>query len=192
MPSLSGMGSRMFAAVLPPATVVSALDALLEPRRDAGRDVWRWTRPEGWHLTTTFMASVPPEALDPLEEYLAETAAITDPFELRLEGAVCFPNVESARVLALGLARGHDELAALARSSRNAASRAGAAPDGARFTGHLTLGRARRPFDATKWFRVVDAFSGWCWRVEEFALVESHLQDRGNRYEVVGRFPLGR
>lgn len=184
------MGARLFTAVLPPRSVVEELDRYLEPRREAGLDQWRWTRPEGWHLTTTFMASVPTLAQDLLVEGLHEAATRIPPFELHLEGALCFPDVARARVLGIGIRDGATELGALAGTSRRLASHSGASPDGATFRGHLTLGRARRPFDATKWFHIVDSFPGWTWQVTEFVLVESHMADRGNRYEVLETFPL--
>ena len=184
------MGARLFTAVLPPAFVVEELATWLEPRRDAGAEVWRWTPPEAWHLTTAFMASVPEAAFDGLVEGLAEAAARIGPFEVRVEGAVCFPDAARARLLALGVTDGHERLAELAGVCRGVASHSGAAPDGERFRGHLTLGRARRPLDATRWVHVLDAFPGWTWRADEVVLVESHLGDRGSRYHVVERFAL--
>lgn len=185
------MGARLFAALLPPEVAVTELDALLEPRREAGRESWRWTKPEGWHLTTVFMPSVSDRSRDRLVEGLGQVAAGTAPFDVGIGGALCFPSADRARVLALGVPTGQEALAVLARSCRDAASHAGANPDGARFTGHLTLARARRPFDATRWVHVVDSFPGWTWRAADLALVESHLHDRGSRYEVLERFPLG-
>lgn len=184
------MGARLFTAVLPPEPVVAELERHLDPRREAGLEQWRWTRPEGWHLTTAFMASVTDLARDLLIENLEGAMARAKPFDVGLEGALCFPNAARARVLAMSVGEGHEQLAAIATSCRGAATRAGAAPEGARFRGHLTLARARRPFDATKWFHVVDSFPGLTWRVNEVALVESHLADRSNRYEVLERFPL--
>ena len=185
------MGARLFSAVLPPAWVVDELGAWLEPRLEAGAESWRWTKPEGWHLTTAFMASVEPDVEGRLVEGLAEAVGRVQPFDVRVQGAVCFPNPARARALALGVTEGSHALEALAMKCRAVASHAGAAPDGGRFVGHLTLARARRPFDATTWVHVVDAFPGWTWRVGEVVLVESHLSDRGNRYEVAERFPLG-
>lgn len=184
------MGARLFTAVLPPAWVVDELAGWLEPRREAGAAVWRWTPPESWHLTTAFMASVPEVAVQGLVEGLAEVAGRVPSFDVRVEGALCFPDVTRAKLLALGVTDGHAPLEALAGASRGVASHAGAAPDGARFRGHLTLGRSRRPLDATRWVHVVDAFPGWTWRADELVLVESHLGDRGSRYQVVERFAL--
>lgn len=185
------MSARMFAAVLPPQSVIDDLADFIQPRRDVPDSGLRWTRPDGWHLTTAFMAAVPSDRFDRLDEQLAEVATRTPAFRLRIAGTVCFPNVGRARLLALAVARGADELGALASRCRNAATRAGVEPDGARFVGHLTLARANRPIEATRWVRIVDSFVGASWDVTELALVESHLSDPGNRYEVVGRYPLG-
>ncbi|MGD8216442.1 RNA 2',3'-cyclic phosphodiesterase [Aestuariimicrobium sp. Y1814] len=185
------MGARLFTAILPDPEVVQDLTTWLEPRREAGADVWRWTAAEGWHLTTCFMASVPERVVEPLVAGLDEAAARMPAFEVRVEGGLCFPDVGRAKLLALAVTDGHEQLAALAASCRGVASHVGASPDGARFRGHLTLARARRGFDATRWVQLVDAFPGWTWRASELALVESHLSDRGSRYEVLERFPLG-
>ena len=184
------MGARLFTAILPPAWVMDELGGWLEPRREAGAEVWRWTRPEGWHLTTAFMASVPASAQQLLVEGLGESVARAAPFEVRISGALCFPHAAKARALAMAVTEGKESLAALARTCRGVATRAGASPDGANFVGHLTLACARKPLDATKWVHVVDAFPGWTWRVQQLVLVESHLADRGNRYEVLERFTL--
>lgn len=184
------MGARLFAAVLPPADVVEALDAFLEPRRDADPQL-RWVHPEGWHLTTAFLADVPPHTFDDLAANLAAAAARTSPFDLALADAGAFPNPATGRALWVGVRTGADDLAVLARRSRTAADRAGVRVDGTRFVPHLTLARLRRPVDVTRWLRVLDAWAGAGWRVDELALVESHLHDRGRRYEVVGRFGLG-
>ena len=95
------MGARRFAALLPPFDVVAELDVLLEPRREAGREQWRWTRPEGWHLTTVFMGSVPDHVLEPLAEGLGHAASRTEPFDVGIGGALCFPSADRTRVLAL-------------------------------------------------------------------------------------------
>ncbi len=175
----------MFAAVLPPQPLVEELDDLLRPRR--GHDPrLRWTRPDGWHLTTAFMADVPdPERL---EETLGEAAAQVAPFPIRVASGLAFPHPVAARVLALGVTNGAPQPAALATKCRHAANRAGAAPDGARFVGHLTLARANRGIQATKWLGVLDSFPGWTFPVDEVALVQSHQV--GRNYEVIARFGL--
>lgn len=180
------MGTRMFTAVLPPPGVIRQLDTLLEPRRDADPAL-RWTRPEGWHVTLSFMAEVPAERLLRLEENLAEVAARARPFHVELAGGIAFPDAARARVLGLAAAP-EDPLSALSASCRSAASRAGVEADGARFVGHLTLARINRGLAAVRWLELLDSFPRWRWRADELCLVESHP---GARYVVAERFPLG-
>lgn len=180
----------MFTAILPPASLVEELDDFLTPRRPAEARL-RWTRPEGWHLTTAFMADVPDPSLERLTENLAQVAARTPAFRLRLGGGGAFPWPLETKVLWLGVPEGGQELTALAGRCRHAATRAGIRVDGARFVPHLTLARANRAIDTTRVVRVLDAFEADGWEATELVLVHSHLHDRGNRYEVVGRWMLG-
>ena len=184
------MGARLFTAILPPDVLVEELDHFLGPRR-AAEPRLRWTRPEGWHLTTAFMGDAPDRSLERLAQNLATVAARTPAFRIRLGGGGAFPWVLETKVLWLGLTEGGGELSALAERCRNAATGAGVRVDGARFLPHLTLGRANRAIDTTRLVRVLDTFEADGWLAEELVLVQSHLADRGNRYEVVERWGLG-
>nr|NLI49765.1 RNA 2',3'-cyclic phosphodiesterase [Propionibacterium sp.] len=185
------MSARLFTALIPSAEVVEALAEFIEPRRGADPQL-RWTSPQSWHITTCFMASVASDRLDRLVENLTETAARTPPLSVRLGGAGAFPNPYAARLLHLtASATPAGELERLAAGCRRAASRAGVEPDGARFVPHLTLARLRRPAEATRWLRILDAAPPLAFTASELALVESHLNDPQNRYEIVEWFALG-
>lgn len=182
------MGARMFTALLPPDEVVGDLGGLLEPRRDSD-DRLRWTRPVGWHVTTSFMGDVDLWRVESLVEHLAITASRAAPFDVGLSGGVAFPSPDRAKVLALAVGLGHDQLAALSGGCRRAGSRAGIEVDGARFVGHLTLARASHGFNATRWLEVLGSLPRWAWRADELCLIESLR--RGREYAVVERFALG-
>jgi 2'-5' RNA ligase len=183
---------RLFVAVVPPTHALEDLAAQVEPRREAGGDL-RWTDPHQWHVTLAFLGAVPEHRLDDLTEALGAAASRRDPLVLRLAGAGAFPNPYAARVLWVGVDQLHGDLDALARNARGAANGVGATPDGTRFHPHVTLGRFRRPAEATRWLRAFEAYEGPTWRAEEVVLVESHLgQGRGRRprYEVLAALPL--
>ena len=189
------MGARMFVAVVPPEVAVEHLDEFLDVRRDAG-DL-RWTVSEQLHLTVAFLADVPDRKLDDLTERLGRAAKRRTAFETRVVGGGAFPNVVRARVLWAGLDlddHGTTELGRLATGCRAAAARSGVEVDGARFKPHLTVARVRQPHDVTKWVRLLEAYAGPPWAVEEVALVQSFLGQgpRGRpRHEIVETFPLG-
>jgi RNA 2',3'-cyclic 3'-phosphodiesterase len=186
----------MFVALLPPDEVVEHLAEFMGPRQEA-EPGFRWTVPEQWHLTLTFMAKVPDRRFDDLLDRLTRAAARRTPFDLALAGGGAFPNPARAKVLFTGVdAGGHaEELRRLATGAHAAAAKAGADVDGGRFQAHVTLARINRPVEATKWLRVLDAYRGPSWQASEITLIASHLGEgprRRPRYEVVETFPLGR
>lgn len=185
----------MFVAVVPPEEAVADLDAFVSVRREAA--AFRWTEPAQWHLTLAFSADVPDRSLDDLDERLARLAGRRSGMQLRVAGGGAFPHPDRARVLYARL-DASDEAAAglslLAAGCRAAMSRAGARVDGQRFRPHLTLGRLGHPDNVTSWVRLLDAYEGPAWAVDEIALVASHLGEgprRRPRHEVVQTYALG-
>ena len=185
-------------AVVPPEGALEHLDEFLSVRRDpSDRDQGlRWTVPDQWHLTLAFMESVADRHLDDLVERLGRAAHRRTPFELGFAGGGAFPNAARAKVLWLGVA-GEDsartELDRLATGARAAATRAGAEVAGGKFRPHLTLARIGRPQEVTKWVRLLDAYAGPTWTVDEFALIESHLGEgprKRPRHVVLETFAL--
>ncbi len=184
---------RMFVAVVPPEEVVEHLEEFLEPRREAAP--FRWTSPEQFHLTLAFSSHVPDRSYDDLVARLERAARKRSPMQARIAGGGAFPNVGRARVLFAGVETHGEELSRAATGARAALSKAGADVDGQRFRPHLTLARIKRPVEATKFVRLLDAYRGPTWTIEEIALVASHLGEgprRRPRHEVVETFSLGR
>ncbi len=185
---------RLFAAVLLPEPVTDDLDEFLSPRREA--EGLRWTTVEQWHVTLAFMPKVADRVLDDLHERLGRAARRRTAVPLALAGGGAFPGPSRAKVLyaaVVGTPEAREELRRMAVGARAAATKAGAAPEGARFRPHVTLARSGRPFEATRWVRVLDAYYGPEFEVADLALVESHLGEGPRnrpRYDVLARYPL--
>lgn len=189
---------RLFAAVVPPDEVVEDLEEFLAVRREAAE--FRWTLPEQWHITLAFAPNVPDRSLDDLLERLARAGGRRTPFTLRISRGGAFPNAARGRVL-YGAIAGQDgdvsatvELGRLANGTRAAVSRAGAEVEGARFRPHVTLARVGRPQELSNWVRLMEAYEGPAWLVEEFALIASYLGEgprKRPRHEVVDTFRIG-
>ena len=157
----------------------------------------RWTPAHLWHVTLAFMGDVPEPLVDDVVDAVAHVAARHQPIPLRLSGAGVFPSPDSARVMWMdvhadvdgGLAR----LESLALGVRRACGRIGASPAGGPYRPHLTLARSRRPFEATQWLRVMDAYAGPAWTADEVTVFVSHRGTGKGRphYEPVAACPLG-
>lgn len=185
---------RLFVAALPSAQAVEHLDTFLSPRREA--EALRWTTVDQWHLTLAFMPQVADRVLDELHDRLQRAAHRRTSVRVALAGGGAFPDAARAKVLyaaVTGPPPALEELRRMSVGARAAANKAGAAVEGARFRAHVTLARSGRPFEATRWLRVLSAYQGPAFDVTEIALVESHLgQGPANRprYDVLARFPL--
>lgn len=188
----------MFVALVPPQDALEDLGEFLAPRLEVD-DRLRWTTPEQWHVTLAFMPEVPDRTLDDLSARLERAAARRSRFAVTVAGGGAFPNPARAKVLYAGLdlegAAETEELRRLSVGARAAANKAGAEAQGGPFRPHLTLARVRRPFDVTRWLRVLDAYRGPQWSADEIVLVQSHLGEGPRnrpRYEVIESFPIGK
>ncbi len=131
---------RLFVAFDLPAPLKAHVEHLvdaLRPRVDA-----RWTRPEGRHVTLTFLGEVPDARLPALAATLDAVAGRHPPHALRLSGAGTFGPAAHPRVLWLGL----DGDLGPAHALRADLQAALAVPDEhGGWAPHLTLARARSP-----------------------------------------------
>lgn len=183
----------MFIALPLPEAVNEHLAEYLEPRQAAGPDL-RWTVPEQWHLTLSFLPEVADRNMDELHERIARAASRRKPMWLRLAGAGAFPNPAQAKVLWTGVEHDGEELMRLAGGVRAAGAKSGIEVGGGRYHPHLTVARLSRPSDVTRWLRALDPYVGPSWQAAEVELIASYLgEGRGgrSRHEVREIFPLG-
>jgi 2'-5' RNA ligase len=179
----------------------------------------RWVRPEALHLTLRFLGEVDPASLLALSAALAPAFAAAPRLLLALHGGGCYPPGRPARVAwtsvraaggrspdppgaaDLGSADppadgcGAVPLPALqARVESAAVAALGVEPETRPFSPHVTLARAKRP-----WNRVeVETFGaalagavGEPFEVDHGSLIESRLSPEGSRYRTIETFPLG-
>ncbi|MFC9896750.1 RNA 2',3'-cyclic phosphodiesterase [Nocardia sp. NPDC127579] len=184
---------RLFAAVLPPETVLAELAAAAtELRTRAAPDRLRWTGQAGWHFTLAFYGEVDDALVSGLSTRLRRVARASAPFELALRGGGRFED----RVLWAGVTGDLPALRALAAGAVAAGRRAGLDLRESRsYRPHLTLARASGGADFTEYVTALADFAGQPWTVREICLIRSRLPRSGipgeqPRYETVDRWPL--
>ncbi len=162
---LNGLMVRLFIAVWPPEDVVEDLMCL--PRKDE-RGV-RFVPPENWHITLRFLGDADPDAV-----VGAMDGALLGATTARLGPGV---DVLAARSLVIPV-DGLDSLAAIV-SERTAAI---GEPPRRRFVGHLTVARVKPHVHMPK---ALGTFIRTEFDVDEVALVASHLDPSGARYDTI-------
>ena len=110
----------------------------------------RWVRPEGIHLSVHFFGRLDDADVATALAAVAPAAAARSPFVLRLGGLGCFPERGPVRVLWVGVDRGAEQLAELARGCRSRLAAAGFAVETGPFRAHCTVGRTRTPWRAAE------------------------------------------
>ena len=186
-------GLRAFIAIELTADITRELAALQKRLRGHGLDL-RWVRPRNIHLTLKFLGEIDVADVETTVCAMRRAAERHAPFRLRAEGVGVFPAVRNARVLWAGIGGGDRErLLALQASLDQSLADDGFPRDRRRFSGHLTLGRAKGKLSASA---LTQALSHWQtfrtepFRVSEITLYSSRLLPGGAVYRPLERVGL--
>ncbi|MFH1241530.1 MAG: RNA 2',3'-cyclic phosphodiesterase [Pseudomonadota bacterium] len=150
----------------------------------------RWVPEDQLHLSLRFIGEVDGGRGRDIIEELATIQS--SPFSLRLKGAGHFPPRQEPRVLWVGVER-NDALLQLRNKVEYTLVRLGLAPEGRKFSPHITLARLK----GTSVSKVVAflAYNGLYessfFEVSEFVLYSSTLSPKGALYNKEESFPLG-
>lgn len=149
----------------------------------------RWVEPRNLHLTLRFIGETDQGRLADLDQELGQIAA--PPFDLTLEGVGQFGSGRKIHTLWAGV-EPSEALAHLQAKVESAVVRAGFAPEGRRFTPHVSLARlgGGPPERVMRFLAGNGLFRSRPFPVESFALYESHLGRAGPDYAVLAVYPL--
>jgi 2'-5' RNA ligase len=176
---------RIFTGLEIPAEVGQSLSLLR-----GGLPGARWIDPENYHLTLRFIGDVDVSVAHEIVSLLDRVDR--RPFDLRLDGLSSFGG-RKPRALVATLAPS-PSLMELQAEHERLMQRAGLAPEGRKYTPHVTLARLRD----TSSRQVADylASRGYFrplpFRAERFVLYSSRASVGGGPYVVEAEFPLGR
>jgi 2'-5' RNA ligase len=176
---------RVFFAVDITDEAREGVSAYMDQLRTEFHDVrCRWVAAQNLHLTVWFVGNVDETGLEKCEQALADVAARSTPFGVRLEGTGTFRQRRSRTdVLWIGVqAEPPDSFGALAK----------ALAGDTRVTPHLTTGRLKfseRSKDLVSahlaaWFPPIE------FKVDHLSLYESTLTPDGSVYRLISRQPL--
>lgn len=179
---------RCFVAVPLPPDLRAALHAwVAAARRDSDLDSdWRWTDPDGWHVTLAFLGATPAEAVPEIVERLTADLAGLSGFTVSAGGIGAFPSRGRARVLWYGVRDEGRRLADLARLVRGATGVEEASP----FRAHVTLARSRDRHGLALPSLSVEGLPAADVPVSTVGFIRSHLGRGPAHYETLASIPL--
>jgi 2'-5' RNA ligase len=187
---------RLFISIQIPERIKEKLAAaqaelrLILPERGVA-----WTKPEQFHLTLKFLGQVAAQRVAALSQQLEGTCQSAAPLHLTAERVGAFPDLRFPRVIWVGL-NDHAGRLAQFQAAIEAASREFCGESSAdKFTGHATLGRAKRLNRRDTqvlgdWLARKAESSFGEWTAAEVQLMRSDLSSAGARHTCLERIPL--
>jgi 2'-5' RNA ligase len=147
----------------------------------------RWVPEAQLHLTLRFIGETDGLLCDDIVESLAGVEMA--PFDLKLKGVGCFPPRRVPRVLWVGV-EDADPPAVLKRRIDRALADVGIAPEGRKFSAHVTLARvAKSPLGRVMRFLVEHSdFELSAGTVSGFTLFSSLLSPKGAQHRVEAEY----
>jgi 2'-5' RNA ligase len=164
--------SRLFVAILPPATVCAELGALGTKLPGV-----RWVPEENLHLTLRFIGDAPADLEREFGDALS--AVNVEPFILPVGTIGVFPSRGRAKVLWAGVGHGHTRLFQLRKQIDEALLSVDVTLDVHHFQPHFTLGRLDSDYEPKEFARFLEKnadFEAPPFWVREFVLMDSTIK----------------
>lgn len=177
---------RLFAGLALPPDLCDELARLQGGIPDA-----RWTAPENFHITLSFIGEVPEDAVEDVDDALASVYAPA--FDLNISGIGSFAQGNDPKVIWLGLGESKP-LHTLKTRIDDALTRYAIPFEKRKYIPHITLARFRHMPDMQKTVDFMQAHENIeteAFPVDEFILYSSTSGKNGPMYEPLEYYPLG-
>lgn len=176
---------RLFVGIRPPLAVREALIATMSGAQGA-----RWQADEQLHITLRFIGEVDGRIAEDIDAALAGLRV--SGFDLSLDGVGVFTRGSGHPTALWAGVRPHDSITALHRKIDRAIVRAGQPPERRTYLPHITIARIGNAGALVEpWLAMHAGLTSEPFAVTQLELFESHLGQRGARYETLARYPLG-
>jgi 2'-5' RNA ligase len=181
---------RVFAAIVPPPTVLDQLELALGQVIGPRAGQWNPLVPRAsWHITLAFFGQVPAGHVPELASEFGQVVAGTEPFDLELAGAGSF----AGRTAWIGVGGDNTALKALVSKVRALWPGPGDEDPGQSHRPHLTISRQALRSDLGDPLKALAIYRGPSWTVTTARLIESRLGEGVGghaRYVTLAEEPL--
>ncbi|MBU1091078.1 MAG: RNA 2',3'-cyclic phosphodiesterase [Candidatus Omnitrophica bacterium] len=181
---------RTFIAIELPKEIKDELTKLQDQLKLSNADV-KWVAPENIHLTIKFLGEINEEKLCRISEVIENCAKDKSPYLIRINSLGVFPNMNSPRVIWVGLDKGNQETEELAKSIEENLEKLGIPKEKRPFSSHITIARVRsmknreQLIEALKKLENVFVGNNLEWNVKKVILFKSTLTPKGPTYEAL-------
>lgn len=172
-----------FAIDLPPSTIKTVEEMIIELSQKHPQRFIRWTKPHNLHITLQFLGALKSEDLKNLVNNVRSAIEHLPAFDLQLLDFELFPTHYQPHIISINMDQ-KEKLAELAENIGHGMMATGYEPERRPFRGHLTIGRLDK---IKKNFTLVDAQLPKIEKfpVKEVILYKSEPNQAGSKYTIL-------
>lgn len=186
------MKKRVFIAINLPSEIKNKIGKEIEGlKKKFAFQVLRFSKPQNWHLTISFLGYQDENSLNLIVQALQEVVSNTEIFPLELEKIIYGPpNTKPLMIWILGTPEGSKTLSVLKNKLENKLEELGVRfkRENRQFIAHLTL--ARFLDYQNKNLPAIEKDISWQFEAATVDLMESFLKRTGAEYEIMAKFKL--
>src|SRR3990170_1816036 len=182
---------RTFIAVELKDELKKKIEEVQTPLKKINADV-SWVKPGNVHATLKFLGEVPEDKIEKVFEGTEKALEGIRGFRLSLKNLGCFPNLKRPRVLWIGVEKGKEELALMAKKIEQEMENMGYPKEEREFSPHLTIGRVKSPKNIEKLAEQIKTTNFQTEEIEikEVVVMRSQLNPAGAIYTPIKKMPL--
>lgn len=135
---------RTFIAVELTEEFKKKIEEVQIPLKRLGADV-SWVKPGNVHAILKFLGEVTGDKIERVYEGTKKALEGIKGFKLSLKDLGCFPSIKRPRVVWIGVEKGKEELALMAKKIEQEMENIGYPKENREFSPHLTIGRVKSP-----------------------------------------------
>jgi 2'-5' RNA ligase len=187
---------RCFIAIELPDEIKAGLKSIQAQLKSGSQTSVKWVDPYGIHLTLKFLGNVAVDRMGEITGAMGETVQGVSPFQLEVKDLGVFPNLRRVQVVWVGVSGEVDKLARLQQRLESVLAGLGFAPEGRRFTPHLTLARVRDQASPDERQRLGQLIADtrfeadYTFPVDAISLIRSQLSREGAIYSRISSVAL--
>jgi len=181
---------RAFIAIGLPKEIEDYLGKLEDKLKSTQADV-KWVKPENIHLTLKFLGERDDKKVEQIKGALDEVSADNNAFRIHIGSLGGFPNLNSPRVIWVGIDQGESETKKIAQGLEEKIAKLGIPKEERPFSSHITIGRTRSNKNREKLVQELklqmNEFGGQNleFSVTKITLYKSTLTPTGPIYEIL-------
>ncbi len=185
---------RTFIAVALQDHIIDAVNKfLLKTTQEVKNNKISWVKKENLHITIKFLGEIKENQVEIVEKVLSEVAKYIKSFEVEVKEMGVFPNINSPRVIWIGIKDETKSLSSIANFVEEKLSQFDFPKENKEFTAHLTIGRVKKLTDINEIKTYIEKYKNIDLgknKIDNITFFQSILHPQGPQYIVIKKFSL--